>query len=406
MTARIALPSSPSEPSSGVDRKSLLFVTGCLFEESSGPYLSLKQTAEALQQRGHAVTVVGTQPWRAGQPGGWSGEVRAFRRYGPLSAHFAPCLGQWLRQEPVRWEVASLQGVWMHTNHLVAAWCIRHDRPFMITAHGNFNPVALRISAWKKTLARMTFMRRVFERVRCYQALTEVEYRTLRAQGIHEPVCIIGNGITQPDLACLPPPETVLPRDLRQRRTCLYLGRLFPIKGIDRLLRAWAKVRPSDEWQLVIAGGGEASYRAELEAIVQQFDCPNVHFVGFVSGDLKSAWLQQAEFFVLPSHSEAFPMASLEAFSFGTPALLTAACGLPEAASAGAALEVPSNEAGICDGLVQLQSKSQAELKAMGFQAMALVRERYDWPVICCQLESVYHWLCGSSQIPDCLRLD
>lgn len=99
-------------------------------------------------------------------------------------------------------------------------------------------------------------------------------------------------------------------------------------------------------------------------------------------------------------------MASLEAFSFGKPALLTAACGLPEAASVGAALEVPSSEAGICDGLVQLQSKSRAELKAMGSQAMALVCERYDWQVICSQLESVYDWLVGSSQIPDCLHLN
>ena len=383
-----------------------MFVNGCLFEESSGPYQSLKQTAEALQQRGHGVTVVGTKPWRAGLPAGWSDEVQAFRRYGPVSAHFAPRLGHWLQQQPARWEVASLQGVWMHTNHLVADWCIRHDRPFMITAHGNFNPVALRISAWKKTLARMTFMRRVFERVRCYQALTEVEYRTLREHGIREPICIIGNGIARPDLARLPPPETLLPRDLLQRRTCLYLGRLFPIKGIDRLLRAWAKVRPRDEWQLVIAGGGEASYRAELEDIARQCGCQNVYFVGFVSGDLKSAWLRQAELFVLPSHSEAFPMACLEAFSFGKPALLTATCGLPEAASAGAALEVPSSEAGIGDGLVQLQSKSEAELEAMGSQALALVRERYDWPVICRQLESVYNWLCGSSEIPDCLHFD
>ena len=406
MTSCIAPVARPLEPSCEVDHKSLLFVNGCLFEESSGPYQSLKQTAEALQQRGHRVTVVGTKPWRAGLPAGWSDEVQAFRRYGPISAHFAPRLGHWLQQQPVRWDVASFQGVWMHTNHLVADWCIRHDRPFMITTHGNFNRVALRISAWKKWLARMTFMRRVFERVRCYQALTDVEYRTLREHGIREPICIIGNGITRPDLTRLPPPETLLPRDLQQRRTCLYMGRLFPIKGIDRLLRAWAKVRPRDEWQLVIAGGGEASYRAKLEHIAQQCGCQNVHFVGFVSGNLKSAWLQQAELFILPSHSEAFPMAALEAFSFGTPALLTAACGLPQAASAGAALEVPSTEAGICDGLVQLQSKSKAELKAMGSQALAMVRERYDWPVICCQLESVYNWLCGSSEIPECLHFD
>lgn len=406
MTARMAPVVTPAARSAAIDRKSLLFSTGCLFNKSSGPYLSLQQTTETLQQRGHAVTIVGTKARRDGLPSGWPGEVLAFRRYGPYSAHFAPGLATWLRQAHHDWELASLQGVWMHTNHLVAEWCIRHDRPFMITTRGNFNPVALRISAWKKTLARMTFMRRVFERVRCYQALTEIEYRTLREYGIREPVCIIGNGITRPDLTRLPPPETLLPRDLRQRRTCLYLGRLFPIKGIDRLLRAWAKVQPGDEWQLVIAGSGEASYRAELEQIAQQFGCRNVHFVGFVSGDLKSAWFQQAEFFVLPSHSEGFSMATLEAFSFGKPALLTVACGLPEAANAGAALEVPSNETGICDGLIQLQSKSKAELNAMGSQAMALVRERYDWQVICSQLESVYDWMCGSNRIPDCLRLD
>lgn len=406
MTTHLATCDPPLDLSAGVDRKSLLFVTGCMFEQSSGPYHSLKQTAGALQQRGHRVTVIGTKPWRAGLPAGWSGEIESFRRYGPLSAHFAPQLGHWLQQQPATWEVASLQGVWMYTNHLVADWCVRHDRPFMITAHGNFNPVALRISAWKKLLARMTFMRRVFERVRCYQALTEVEYRTLRAQGFRQPVCIIPNGITRPDLARLLPPESLLPRALRLRRTCLYLGRLFPIKGIDRLLRAWAKVRPGDEWQLVIAGGGEAAYRAELENIAQQFGCQNVHFVGFVSGDLKSAWYQQAEFIVLPSHSEAFPMAVLEAFSFGIPALLTATCGMPVAASTGAALEVASSETGICSGLIQMQSKSRAELKAMGVQGLALVREHYDWQVICSQLESVYNWLCGSSQIPSCMRFD
>lgn len=403
---RIVPATRSSESFTTVERKSLLFVTGCLFEESSGPYLSLKQTAAILQQHGHTVAIVGTKSWRDGRPGGWSGEALAFRRYGPYSAHFAPDLARWLRQTRHDWDLASLQGVWMHTNHLVAEWCIRHDRPFMITAHGNFNPVALRISAWKKALARKTFMRRVFERVQCYQALTEVEYRTLRAQGIREPVCIIGNGIMRPNLAWLPSPETLLPHDLLQRRTCLYLGRLFPIKGIDRLLRAWATVRPSDEWQLVIAGDGEAAYRVELETIAKQCRCPNVHFVGFVSGNVKSAWFRQAEFFVLPSHSEAFPMATLEAFSFGKPALLTAACGLPEAAGAGAALEVPSSEAGIRDGLTQFQSKSKVELQAMGDKAMAMVRERYDWSVICRQLESVYSWMCGSSEIPNCLRLD
>lgn len=99
-------------------------------------------------------------------------------------------------------------------------------------------------------------------------------------------------------------------------------------------------------------------------------------------------------------------MAVLEAFSFGKPALLTESCGLPEASHLGAALEVRSTEEGICEGLSHLQSMSSEDLMAMGHKALALVRERYDWGVICTQLESVYSWLSGSSHVPDCLHFD
>lgn len=366
----------------------------------------MKQTAHTLHQRGHGITIVGTKGRGDGQPEGWAGETQAFRRYGPYSLHYAPGLSRWLNHQPARWDVASMQSVWLHTNHVVADWCIRHDRPFMITSHGNFNPVALRISAWKKALARRTFMRRVFEQVACYQASTEIEYRTLREQGIRKPICIIGNAIEAPDVSRMPPPESLLPPELLRRRTCLYLGRLFPIKGIDRLLRAWAKVRPTDDWQLVIAGDGSTAYRAELERIAHLSGCLNVHFIGFVPTEVKFAWLRQAECLVLPSHSEAFAMAPMEAFSYGTPALLTTGCAFPEAAQAGAALEVVSSEAGLCEGLVQLQALSQAELETMGARAQAFVRERYDGGIICAHLEAVYDWMSGASRVPDCLRLD
>jgi len=107
------------------DHYSILFVTGCLFNESSGPYLSLVQTVQALDQRGLRGTVVGTGGSGDGPTSHWGVEALAFRRYGPDSLHFAPTLGRWLDKEPWRWDVASrLQlaggmhgGPWLKQRH-------------------------------------------------------------------------------------------------------------------------------------------------------------------------------------------------------------------------------------------------------------------------------------------------
>ncbi|MEW6671025.1 MAG: glycosyltransferase [Thermodesulfobacteriota bacterium] len=391
--------------SNKIRTKSILFVTGCLFNESSGPYHTVQQTAKTLQKRGHQVTVVGTKGPSDKDLDRWVVEARAFQRYGPYSLHYTTGLSRWLKQEHCNWDLASMHGVWMHTNRVVADWCIRHDKPFMVTAHGNFNPTALRVSSWKKWLARMTFMRTLFEHVTCYHALTEVEYQTLRYFGIRQPICVIGNGIEFVKSEIIPEPLSLLPVWVRDRRICLYLGRLHPIKGVDRLLRAWSALRPSDEWLLVIAGSGESDYVSSLEQLLGSGK-QNVLFVGFVTGDIKTAWLRAAEFCVLPSYSEAFPVSLLEGFAQSKGALITCACGLPEAVLANAAYEVDSSEEGLKEGLRLMLSLSPGELHKMGERAYVFARDRFNWESISTQLEQVYTWMIGDSNIPSCLRLD
>ncbi|WP_442507027.1 glycosyltransferase [Novipirellula sp. SH528] len=387
--------------------RSVLFSTGCMYTDQGGTYLSLKQTVDSLSSRGHRVSVLGTAA--KGQPravAGWAGECLAFRRSGPFSLHYAPEMRKWLIRGDEHWDLASLQSVWLHTHRVVADWCIEHDKPFMITTHGNFNQVALKIRPWRKMLARWLFMRPVLNNVSCYQASTDIEYQTLRQYGIKSPICVIGNGITIPDLHRMPAIDSLIPDALRQRRTCLYLGRLHPIKGIDRLIRAWNALKPSDDWQLVIAGAGAKEYQEELECLADLESCSNIFFTGYVSTDVKEAWFRQADFCVLPSHSEAFAMAPMEAFSFQTPVLLTQGCGFPDAARAGGAVETPSSQQGIQDGLEHMLSMSTEEHREMGACAIKFVRERFDWQVVCQQLEAVYSWMTKSGPAPKCLHFD
>lgn len=388
------------------DALSILFAAGNLSLQNAGPYHSLQQTVRALAQRGHRAIIVGSRR-KADEPSHrLTEETHAFRMYGPASLHFAPALAGWLERQPDNWDVVSMQAVWLHTNRAVADWCRRHGKPFMLTARGAFNTEALKISAWKKWVAQKTFMRPVFAHARCYQALNGSEYGVLRDFGIRAPICIIPNGIELPDLGGLPAAETLLPQDLLARRTCLYLGRLHPIKGVDRLLRAWGRVRPSDDWQLVIAGDGEKAFCTELEDTARRAQCRNVHFVGAVAGDHKAMWFRHAELFVLPSRSEGFPMALNEAFSYGTPALITSTCNFPDAAAAGVAVEVASTEDGIADGLQQMLQMGVEPLRAMGNAARVFVGKHYSWQDICVQLEAVYAWMRSEGPAPPCLHLN
>lgn len=392
-------------------RFAMLFGTGSMYSKSSGPYLSLLQTAIMMEMRGHRVSVLGTA--NRNEKGGldeWKcSEALAFRKWGPTSMYFAPGTAAWLGASGRSFDLASIEGVWQHNFAQIASWCRAKELPYVISPHGSFSPVALRVSSWKKSLAMRTFARRLVDGATCFHALTEVEYREIRRFGLKQPVCIVPNGIELPERNTAKSSTELIPAHFLQKRTLLYLGRLHPIKGIDRLIKAWeAAGAPRQSWQLIIAGGeGFSGYLSELKSLARECGLEqDVHFIGAVYGEQKSAWFRFADAYVLPSHSEGFPMTPLEAMSFGTPVLLTDTCNFPEAEKAGAAIVVPSSEEGVADGVIRMLSLSEADRLRMGEQARDLVAGQYGWDSICARLEELYAWMKGAGPAPRAMRFD
>jgi len=90
----------------------------------------------------------------------------------------------------------------------------------------------------------------------------------------------------------------------------LFLGRLSPEKGLDRLLRSWSPSFGS----LLIAGDGPS--RKELEAIAPD----GVVFLGPVSTQAVSGLLAKARALVVPSRwFEGSPRTIVEAYAAGVP---------------------------------------------------------------------------------------
>ena len=81
-------------------------------------------------------------------------------------------------------------------------------------------------------------------------------------------------------------------------------------------------------------------YQATVEKMIADCGCGETCWIhSAVSGAEKHALLRTADLFVLPSYSEGFPMAVLEAAAHRIPVVQTDECNFPELTAAGGAWE-------------------------------------------------------------------
>jgi glycosyltransferase involved in cell wall biosynthesis len=99
----------------------------------------------------------------------------------------------------------------------------------------------------------------------------------------------------------------------------LAVGRLVPIKRLDRLVAAFARLAPErPTLRLVLVGDGEE--RASLEALVAGHgDASRVTFTGWSAET--PAWYAAADVVALTSDREGTPLALIEAAASGRPAV-------------------------------------------------------------------------------------
>ncbi len=104
-----------------------------------------------------------------------------------------------------------------------------------------------------------------------------------------------------------------------KKKTILYLGRLEKRKGVEYLLQAYDQLRLAhDDVRLVIAGSGVK--RKTLERLVDEYEIPDVTFMGYVDEADKPRLMAEADLYVSPAlYGESFGIVLLEAMAVGTP---------------------------------------------------------------------------------------
>lgn len=163
------------------------------------------------------------------------------------------------------------------------------------------------------------------------------------------------------------------------RQIILFLSRLDPKKGLDILLRAFREVHTAYPASLlVMAGDGDREFVAKLKNLAAELGIDEqVVWAGFLDGDDKTAAFAAATVFALPSYSENFGLALVEAMASGLPCVLSDQIGIaPDVDEFQAGSVVPCEDAPLASALKQLLADADLR-RRFGENAVRLAISRF-----------------------------
>lgn len=109
-------------------------------------------------------------------------------------------------------------------------------------------------------------------------------------------------------------------------RLILCVGRIDPLKGVDKLVKALHHLRGIPELRLIVIGGGEDS-QSEVEQLRKLAHNIGVNdavtFRGLVRHEELPYYYSAADVCVVPSYYESFGLVALESLACGTPVVAT-----------------------------------------------------------------------------------
>jgi D-inositol-3-phosphate glycosyltransferase len=186
-----------------------------------------------------------------------------------------------------------------------------------------------------------------------------------------------------------------------ERRMILFVGRIEPLKGIDHLLEAIARVvelRPElREGLCVPVIGGAVDRIHEDDEMVRLRDLREtlgigdvVMFLGSRNQDTLQYYYSAAEMVVMPSDYESFGMVALEAMACGTPVIASDVGGLAFLVKDGrTGYRVPAGDREALADRISHLLTDELSRRRIG-QRAACWAESYAWPNIADQIEAVY----------------
>jgi len=312
---------------------------------NGGPSAVVRTLARAQSELGIEVEVIAVaerEPRDHGVGVFTDGGV-VFRTFSRQTTFYtvSTALTRWLWSHAQTFDVIHVHGLFNYPA-VAACWCAQKaSTPFIVRPAGS-------LARWSMANRRRRLKRLSYSLLESPLLRRAAAVQFTSQQELAEALDLgVANGVVIPNPVDVSrsssPSGTFRARHGLQDKTIVVsLSRVDPKKGFDLLLPAFAELRRHTETALVIAGSGPEHYVDEVRARTAALGLTNdVIWTGFLGDEEKRAVLADADLFVLPSYSENFGVAVVEAMAAGVPVIVSDQVGLRDlVAQSGAGLIV------------------------------------------------------------------
>lgn len=309
-------------------------------------------------------------------------------------------LNKALKKNIGRFDLVHITSTFLAASYFGSKYARAAGVPYIISPRGNFMKDTYHKKYWKKKIYTELVEKSALKFAAAMHFTAEAERQEYLAEGLPLNRAVVSpNGVDDDSFGKIPEKGAFRRKfGFGKEKLVLFLGRISWKKGFDTLIPAMVNVvKEVPDALLVVAGGDDGGYQKEVEKMAARHGILNkLRFLGMLLGEDKNAALREADIFVLPSYSENFGNAVVEAMYFGLPVVLTPGVAIAEeVAKAGAGIVVPKDSLKLAE-VMKLTLLNPEIRQNLAENGKKLVKTRFFWPEIAKNLLLEYQKLINS----------
>ncbi|MEP6515955.1 hormogonium polysaccharide biosynthesis glycosyltransferase HpsP [Microcoleus vaginatus] len=334
---------------------------------------------QPIKQNGYQIIYFRCSPWR---------------RY-----KFSLSLLQWLNENAGQFDLAHIHALFSPVTTLAATIARYHKLPYIMRPCGMLDPADLQKKKRLKQIYAAVLERPNLAGAAAIHFTSKEEAKISERFGLD---CTGKIPVARDLVIPLGVTAGFFPKRLRESQVpiILFMSRIEPKKGLDLLITALESILASGiSFKFILAGSNpqDAGYETRIKVQIQNSILAQYTTItGFVSGDLKSELLTNADLFVLPSYYENFGIAVAEAMAAGVPVAISDRIHIAEDIQQAEAGWVEPLEVGAIANSIKSALLNPQERQRRGLNGQEYAKKHYNWEAIAQQTIDAYQEILSS----------
>lgn len=272
--------------------------------------------------------------------------------------------------------------IWFYDKNIIASALKKAGIPFIITTHGTY--ITPHAYTGKRLVAKWLYEVKYLNMAKEIHAITPEEAVGLKKYGYKGKTFIVPNGIDIDELPIERNSSFFSTKPYKDKIKFLWIGVLRADKNLPSLIKAVSLLSDSIKKEVIfiLIGPDYKNNAKKYQKLINDLGCSdNFDYIGPLYGKEKFDAIESSDIFILPSFSEGFSLALLDAMACGKPCIVTDSCGVKSYEDRNFFISCPSTDYGIKNAIEEMIYQKDRWMQ-MGENAKRLIKVELNWNVI------------------------